>query len=177
MKSPANRPFLTSVVTLAAVLAAGALVQGLRPAAAANAPAATASSVLTVSVVTPQTETWPKIVQGSGPLSAWQEIIVSPETGGLRIAELLVDVGARVKRGDLLARLSDEGVQADLRKQQAAVARARATLAQATANLQRARRWTAAARCRHKSWTTIASARPRRVRTSSLPRPSSTASS
>ncbi len=139
MKSPANRPFLTSVVTLAAVLAAGALVQGLRPAAAANAPAATASSVLTVSVVTPQTETWPKIVQGSGPLSAWQEIIVSPETGGLRIAELLVDVGARVKRGDLLARLSDESVQADLRKQQAAVARARATLAQATANLQRAR--------------------------------------
>lgn len=139
MMSPAKRPLLTSAVTLAAVLAAGALVQSLRPAAAANAPASTAPSVLTVSVVTPQTETWPMILQASGPLAAWQEIIVSPETGGLRVAELLVDVGARVKRGDLLARLSDEGLQADLRKQQAAVGRARATLAQATANLQRAR--------------------------------------
>lgn len=139
MKSPVTRTFLTTAVALAAVLAAGALAWGLRPAAAADAPAgAKAPSVLTVSVVTPQTETWPEVVQGSGPLAAWQEIIVSPETGGLRIAELLVDVGARVKRGDLLARLADESLQADLRKQQAAVERARATLAQAAANLQRA---------------------------------------
>ncbi|HEY9066537.1 MAG TPA: efflux RND transporter periplasmic adaptor subunit, partial [Burkholderiaceae bacterium] len=48
-------------------------------------------------------------------------------------------VGASVKRGQLLARLADESVQADLRKQQAAVAQARATLEQAVSNLQRAK--------------------------------------
>ena len=138
MKSPMSLTLRTGAVALAAVLAAGVVVWFQRPAAAADAPAAKAPSVLTVSVVAAETETWPEIVQGSGPLAAWQEIIVSPETGGLRIAELLVDVGARVRRGDLLARLADDSVQADLRKQQAAVERARATLVQALSNLQRA---------------------------------------
>lgn len=132
-----KRTLRTGAIALAVVSAVGVVVWIERPAAAA--PEAQAPSVLTVSIVEPESETWPKIVQGSGPLAAWQEIIVSPETGGLRIAELLVDVGASVKRGDLLARLADESLQADLRKQQAAVARARATLEQAVSNLQRAK--------------------------------------
>jgi RND family efflux transporter MFP subunit len=95
--------------------------------------------VLTVEVVAPQTQTWRQSLQASGPVSAWQEIIVSPETGGLRIAELLVDVGASVKRGQLLARLADDSLKADLRKQEAALAQARANLEQALSNVQRAR--------------------------------------
>lgn len=137
MKTPLNRILRRGAVALAAVLAAGAIVWAQRP-ATASAPEAKAPSVLTVRVVTPQTETWPDVVQGSGPLAAWQEVIVSPETGGLRIAELRVDVGAHVKRGELLARLADDSLQADLRKQQAAVERARAAFAQAASNLQRA---------------------------------------
>lgn len=137
MKTSVKRTLGTGVIVLAAVSAVGAAIWIERPVAAA--PEAQASSVLTVSVVTPEIETWPEIVQGSGPLAAWQEIIVSPETGGLRIAELRVDVGASVKRGDLLARLADDSLQADLRKQKAAVARARATLEQAVSNLQRAK--------------------------------------
>lgn len=137
MKTPLSRILHLGAVALAAVLAAGAVVWAQRP-AAASAPEAKPASVLTVRVVTPQTETWPEIVQGSGPLAAWQEVIVSPETGGLRIAELRVDVGARVKRGELLARLADDSLQADLRKQQAVVERARAAFVQAASNLQRA---------------------------------------
>lgn len=139
MKVPVNRTLVTGAVALVALLAAAAALWTQRPAAAADAPDAKAPSVLTVSAVTARTEVWPETVQGSGPLAAWQEIIVSPETGGLRIAELLVDVGASVQRGQLLARLADESVQADLRKQQAAVAQARATLDQAVSNLQRAK--------------------------------------
>jgi RND family efflux transporter MFP subunit len=125
----------------AALLAALGLVAWILRPAAANTPLSNARtpSVLTVNVVTPQTQTWPQTVQASGPISAWQEIIVSPETGGLRIAELLVDVGTRVKRGQLLARLADDSLKADLRKQEAAVAQARANLEQATSNLQRAK--------------------------------------
>lgn len=137
MKIPVNRIYRAGAVVLAAVLVTGAVVRIMRPAAAA--PEVQAPRVLTVSVISPNAEIWPNIVQGSGPLTAWQEIIVSPETGGLRIAELLVDVGASVKRGQLLARLADDSLQADLRKQQAAVARARATLEQAASNLQRAK--------------------------------------
>ena len=139
MRISVNRTFTTGAVVLAAVLAAAAIAWVERPATAASVQDAKAPSVLTVSAVTPKTENWPEVMQGSGPLAAWQEVIVSPETGGLRIAELLVDVGASVKRGQLLARLADESVQADLRKQQAAVAQARATLEQAVSNLQRAK--------------------------------------
>ena len=139
MRNPVNRTFAACAVVLAAVLAAVAVAWVERPATAASVQDAKTPSVLTVSAVTPKTESWPEIVQGSGPLAAWQEIIVSPETGGLRIAELLVDVGASVKRGQLLARLADESVQADLRTQQAAVAQGRATLEQAVSNLQRAK--------------------------------------
>jgi len=134
-----NRTLRVGAITLAAALTAGAVAWIARPATAAAPADAKAPSVLTVGAVTAKTESWPEVVQGSGPLAAWQEVIVSPETGGLRIAELLVDVGASVKRGQLLARLADESVQADLRKQQAAVAQARATLEQAVSNLQRAK--------------------------------------
>lgn len=129
--------FWISAAAVVVLLAAGAAAWSERDVSAAEPPAK-APSVLTVGVTTPKTENWPAIVQTSGPLAAWQEIIVSPETGGLRIAELLVDVGARVQRGQLLVRLADDSLQADLRKQQAAVERARATLEQAYSNLRRA---------------------------------------
>lgn len=97
------------------------------------------ASALTVEVTTPQTLAWPDAIEASGPLSAWQEVIVSPETGGLRIAELRVDVGDTVRRGQVLARLADASVAADLRKQEAVVAQAQAELRQATSNVARAK--------------------------------------
>ncbi|WP_114968190.1 efflux RND transporter periplasmic adaptor subunit [Rhodoferax ferrireducens] len=101
---------------------------------------ATQSSVsaLTVNVVTAETQSWPQQLQASGALTAWQEIIVSPETGGLRIAQLLVDVGDSVRRGQLMAELADDTVRAELRKQEALAAQAGASLAQASTNRQRA---------------------------------------
>lgn len=103
----------------------------------AAAPAQEAS-LLTVQVVQAQTQNWPQTVQANGAIEAWQEIIVSPETGSLRIAELKVDVGAKVKRGELLARLADDTVRAELRKQEAAVAQSRAAHEQALSNYKRA---------------------------------------
>lgn len=100
---------------------------------------AVAASVLTVTVTEPQQQDWPDTVQASGPVSAWQEIVVSPETGGLRIAALTVEVGDSVRRGQTLARLADDTVEADLRKQQAVVAQAQAALNQASSNVRRAR--------------------------------------
>lgn len=104
---------------------------------APEAPSAPATA-LTVRVVKPQQQQWEESLQANGPIQAWQEIIVSPETSGLRIAELRAEPGDKVKRGDVLARLADDSVRAELRKQQAAVAQARTSLAQARANHQRA---------------------------------------
>lgn len=97
-----------------------------------------AASALTVEVVAVEKQTWSRTVEASGAITAWQEVIVSPETGGLRVAELLVDVGASVKQGQLLARLADDSVRMELRKQEAVLAQARAALDQATSNLKRA---------------------------------------
>ena len=141
MRYSVNRRSFIAAVAVAAALGLGMAAWLARSSGSASASDAStqAPSALTVEVVAPETRNWPQVLQASGPVAAWQEIIVSPETGGLRIAELLVDVGASVKRGQLLARLADATVQAELRKQEAAVAQARASLDQAVSNMQRAK--------------------------------------
>ena len=108
-----NRKLRIGVI-VTAVLALGLIAWRILPDGPESSEDARAASALTVQVVVPQTHTWPQTVVASGPLTAWQEVIVSPETGGLRIAELRADVGAKVKRGQLLARLADDSVRMDL---------------------------------------------------------------
>lgn len=133
-----NRKLRIGVI-VTAVVALGLVVWRILSGGTESSEDARTASALTVQVVAPQTQTWPQTVVASGPLTAWQEVVVSPETGGLRIAELLVDVGAKVERGQLLARLADDSVRMDLRKQEAAVAQAAVSLDQAASDLKRAR--------------------------------------
>lgn len=131
-----DTPALRTVLLVGVAAALVGCGKGGPPGAA---PAHEEASLLTVEVVQAQAQLWPQTVQANGAIEAWQEIIVSPETGGLRIAELRVDVGAVVKRGDLLARLADDTVRAELRKQEATVAQARASYEEARSNYRRAR--------------------------------------
>lgn len=94
---------------------------------------------LTVSLVTPAQRQWPETVPASGWLKPWQEAIIASETSGLRITDILVDVGSVVTKGQTLVRLSQDSVLADTRKQAAAVATAKANLAKARADADRAR--------------------------------------
>lgn len=98
----------------------------------------TPASAMTVELVAPDRRDWPQTLQGSGPVTAWQELVVSPETGGYRIAALRVDVGAIVRRGQVLALLADESLRVELRKQEAVVAQSRSSLDQASAYVKRA---------------------------------------
>lgn len=135
LSKPKSRRGPVIAVILLLVVAAAAFF--LRPPAkdpAAGAPA----SAMTVELVAPDRRDWSQTLQGSGPVTAWQELIVSPETGGLRVAELLVDVGDVVKRGQVLARLADDSLKVDLRKQEAVVAQSRSSLEQASAYVRRA---------------------------------------
>jgi len=117
-----------------AITSAGA---SANPADSTNGTQATAAA-LTVDLVTPERRNWSQTLSASGALAAWEEIIISPETGGLRIAELVVNAGQRVAKGQLLVRLADDTVRAELQKQEALVAQAEASLLQATGNLKRA---------------------------------------
>ena len=101
--------------------------------------AETTAEVLTVQIISPQREEWPQSVRVSGPITPWQEVIVGSETGGLQVDAVLVDVGASVRRGQVLARLSGDSLQMELREQRAAVAEAAVTLEQSASELRRAR--------------------------------------
>jgi len=119
----------------AAALVAAALFFPLRNAAAEQA----AAPALTVSLTAPAQRNWPETVPASGWLKPWQEAVIASETSGLRITDVLVDVGSVVTKGQTLVQLSQESVLADLRKQEAAVENAKASLSKAKANADRAR--------------------------------------
>ena len=95
---------------------------------------------LTVAVAKPAERRWPETVPASGWLKPWHEAVVAAEIDGLRVTEVLVDVGSVVSKGQPLARLADESVRAELRKEEAALAIAKADLAKAMANADRARK-------------------------------------
>ncbi|WP_206099940.1 efflux RND transporter periplasmic adaptor subunit [Rhizobium leguminosarum] len=119
----------------AAALVAAALFFPLRNAEAEQA----AAPALTVSLTAPAQRDWPETVPASGWLKPWQEAVIASETSGLRITDVLVDVGSVVTKGQTLVQLSQESVLADLRKQEAAVENAKASLSKAKANADRAR--------------------------------------
>jgi len=119
-----------------------ALLSALAPWARAAEPAASMPAgrpALTVTLTAPQRADWPLRLAGSGGIAAWQEVVVASEVGGWRLVEVAAQVGDVVRRGQLLARLSTDMVNADLAQSRASVAEAKALLAEARANADRAR--------------------------------------
>ena len=94
---------------------------------------------LTVTTISPQRMDFALNVQATGSIAAWQEASVGAEAGGLRIAEVKVNVGDVVRRGQVLATFSAETIDADLAQARANLGEADATLADARANAARAR--------------------------------------
>jgi RND family efflux transporter MFP subunit len=133
-----KKPIALAVATL--LLAGGAAVTLLVHAADSKAPAATAPRpALTVTVTTPLRATVATGVAANGNVAAWQEAIVGAEANGMRLAEVRVNVGDNVRKGQVLATFDSQMVNADLAQSRAAVAEAEAMLAEAAANAQRAR--------------------------------------
>lgn len=93
---------------------------------------------LAVATVSPQSHQVSDLLTASGDIVAWQEASVSTEAEGLRLATVRVDVGDKVHRGQLLATLATERIQADLAQSLASVAEAEALLADAVENAERA---------------------------------------
>ena len=107
------------------------------------ATAAGAKPALTVMAITPQWVEWPRLLAANGNIAAWQEAVISAEISNLRLTEVRVNVGDRVQKGQVLARISSDSVDAALAESRASVAEAEAMLAEARANGDRARQFQA----------------------------------
>jgi RND family efflux transporter MFP subunit len=149
-----SRKFKRIAVVVALVLGAAAIwamTQDAKDGGArknsivADAPKITAGGkpALTVMAITPQRVEWPRMLAANGNIAAWQEAVISAEISDLRLTEVRVNVGDRVQKGQVLARLSKDSVEAALSESRAAVAEAAAMLAEAKANGDRARQYQA----------------------------------
>ncbi|MFC5346111.1 efflux RND transporter periplasmic adaptor subunit [Brevundimonas staleyi] len=91
----------------------------------------------TVTVATASTITLPRLVTASGTVTAWQEVPVGAEVGGLVATAVYVDEGTYVRQGQPLVQLNDALLRAQLRQQQAGVQTAEANLSRDDAALAR----------------------------------------
>ncbi len=94
---------------------------------------------LTVTTVQPVALTIPIQLSANGSLAAWQESVIGAEANGLRLTEVKVNVGDRVRQGDLLATLQSDGVRAELAQAQASLSEAQANLQKTRADIESAR--------------------------------------
>lgn len=92
----------------------------------------------TVSATTATSVALPRTVVASGTVSAWEEVPVAAETGGLTATILYVDEGSYVRQGQPLVQMNDVLLRAQVRQQQAAVQTAEANVARDDAALARA---------------------------------------
>ncbi|MDM0012161.1 efflux RND transporter periplasmic adaptor subunit [Variovorax sp. J22P168] len=133
----------TLLVLLAAVLviAAGAFfaLRGKSSDAPDKKTEAAARPSLTVTVAKPESTELTVTLPANGNVAAWQEASVGSESNALKLAEVRVNVGDVVKKGQVLATFSTDSVQADVAQARASLAEARATAADATGTAARAR--------------------------------------
>jgi len=124
-------------VALTAALALLAACGSGKDDAAKKAQQAQATAGQTVTAATATLTSLPRTVSASGSVSAWEEVPVGAETGGLTAVGLFVDEGSWVRQGQPLVQMNDVLLRAQLRQQQAAVQTAQANQARDDAALER----------------------------------------
>lgn len=93
----------------------------------------------TVTVATVRLVDLQRTLSVSGTVSAWEEVPVGAETGGLVATAVYVDEGSYVRQGQVMVKLNDDVLRAQLAQQEASVKSAEALVAQQDAALERAR--------------------------------------
>lgn len=122
---------------VSAALAVAALASLLGGCGGKTEAAPAERPVLTVEVVAPARDNWPDIIVASGEVAPWQEASIGAEVAGVRLDEVLVNVGDVVKKDQLLARYNEDMLRADLERLDAAVAEAEANIEKAKADAER----------------------------------------
>jgi RND family efflux transporter MFP subunit len=137
MKKIALKPAAVAAIALAGVVIAVLLYRGgSKP---AEEPKSVVRPALTVTAALPQKVSMPVKLAANGNIVAWQEASVGAEAGGLRLTQVLVNVGDAVRKGQVLATLAGDTLRAEVAQSRASLAEAEAAAADAANNAQRAR--------------------------------------
>ena len=134
-----TRPVFKLAPALTATLALAILAPTGAQAADQAKAAAPVRAALTVTSARASSASLPVSMAANGNIAPWQEAIIGSESGGLRLAQVRVNVGDVVKKGDILAVFSKETVAADVAQSEAALMEAQANTVEAVGNANRAR--------------------------------------
>jgi RND family efflux transporter MFP subunit len=117
------RPYLTGrrswLIALAALILVGGLIFLIGSSSGDGDEAAPQVPALTVTGAVVGKADWPDSLVTSGAIAAWQEAIVGAEISGQRLVELLVNVGDKVTKGQVLARYNTDTLLAERAELQA----------------------------------------------------------
>jgi RND family efflux transporter MFP subunit len=128
-----------AVPLVAMVLGVGAFtVYGSASSRSAPAPRPIAS--VTVELVAPMPSKFTRSIAATGTVAARDELVIGSDATGVRLLEVLVDVGSTVTKGQLLARGDDATLRAQLAQMEAQIRQAQAELTQADSNVERSER-------------------------------------
>lgn len=95
---------------------------------------------LSVNAETPLPMRMSQRISANGNVEAWQEAVIGANVSGLVLAEVRVNVGDVVKKGQVLATFSSQTVAAELEQSRARAAEAEASALEAEANAERAKK-------------------------------------
>ena len=127
------RATLRTAAVLSVALAAASLAACSKP----KAPAAKSDAPLAVSVATVQVRSLRGGLTASGLMISREEAGVASELSGYRIADVLVEEGAYVARGQVVARLDDTLLRAQIDQSKANVAQQQVAAERAEAQARR----------------------------------------
>lgn len=99
--------------------------------------AAQGSAALTVELAQVVRAPLARAVQVSGAVAAWQDMQLGVELSGVRIADVKVEVGDRVRKGDVLVTLDARTLDSELQMAEASLSEARAGVLLARTQLDR----------------------------------------
>lgn len=148
-ESHPHRPLWIAFIIAALFIAAGSLwffIQN-KPSTPDSSPVTTAPKAptsaprpaLTVTVEQPRSVALAEQLAANGDIAPWQEASIGADVNGLRLAEVRVNVGETVRKGQVLAVFDADLVEADRAQARATLAEAEAALIDASGNADRAR--------------------------------------
>jgi HlyD family secretion protein len=140
-KSRKNLGWLPLVISLGILsLAAFAFYTSTtnKPKESLPVPESKSRPSLTVTVQPVSSKSFPKTLSVSGSLAAWDELPIAAEASGLRIENIYVDEGDRVRKGQVLATLNDRLLKAQMNQSEARVSKAKSVIRQQQAAIREA---------------------------------------
>jgi RND family efflux transporter MFP subunit len=139
MTSARIKPLALALTGAAIVAATLFAVASSSRAKAGDKDATPPKPALTVTTERPAPATLPVSLSANGNVAAWQEAVIGSESGGLRLAEVRVNVGDIVKKGQVLAVFASKSVNAEIDQSRAALQEAQANATAAQSDAKRAR--------------------------------------